>query len=139
VYRRFWWMAHSYIVEDLDLSYPAQMKGWKCVLYRDIVVNAELPVTDECSKRDSNLGGQKGLSMCNKVTWRCCNKAVQSIQRLKLLFSLQDHIVHRISAYISNLHTTCSNDKPLCDKWIAAFYHNAYLAVGPVAIRNDNT
>ncbi|HKC79511.1 MAG TPA: glycosyltransferase, partial [Nitrosopumilaceae archaeon] len=32
------------LVEDLDLSYRAQMKGWKCVFLPEIVVDAELPV-----------------------------------------------------------------------------------------------
>src|SRR3990172_9702340 len=39
------------LVEDLDLSYRAQMKGWKCVFLPDIVVNAELPVQMNGAKR----------------------------------------------------------------------------------------
>jgi cellulose synthase/poly-beta-1,6-N-acetylglucosamine synthase-like glycosyltransferase len=34
----------STLVEDLDLSFRAQMKGWKCIFDEDLVVNAELPV-----------------------------------------------------------------------------------------------
>ena len=34
----------STLVEDLDLSYRAQMKGWSCLFLPDIVVDAELPV-----------------------------------------------------------------------------------------------
>jgi len=33
----------STLVEDLDLSFRAQMKGWKCIFDEDLVVNAELP------------------------------------------------------------------------------------------------
>jgi cellulose synthase/poly-beta-1,6-N-acetylglucosamine synthase-like glycosyltransferase len=39
------------LVEDLDLSYRAQMKGWKCVFIEDIVVDAELPVQMNAAKR----------------------------------------------------------------------------------------
>ncbi|MDC8438436.1 MAG: glycosyltransferase, partial [Candidatus Nitrosotenuis sp.] len=34
----------STLVEDLDLSYRAQMNGWRCIFIPDIVVDAELPV-----------------------------------------------------------------------------------------------
>ncbi|MFZ9005932.1 MAG: cellulose synthase family protein [Nitrosopumilaceae archaeon] len=39
------------LVEDLDLSYRAQMKGWKCVFLPDIVVDAELPIQMNAAKR----------------------------------------------------------------------------------------
>ncbi|MGF1604250.1 MAG: cellulose synthase family protein [Thermosynechococcaceae cyanobacterium] len=35
---------HSTVTEDLDLSYRAQLKGWKCIYLPDIVVPAELPM-----------------------------------------------------------------------------------------------
>lgn len=41
----------STIVEDLDLSYRAQLKGWKCLLLEDVVVDAELPVQINAAKR----------------------------------------------------------------------------------------
>ncbi len=35
---------HSTVTEDLDLSYRAQLKGWKCIYLPDLVVPAELPM-----------------------------------------------------------------------------------------------
>ncbi|MGB7416863.1 MAG: cellulose synthase family protein, partial [Thermosynechococcaceae cyanobacterium] len=35
---------HSTVTEDLDLSYRAQLKGWKCIYLPEIVVPAELPM-----------------------------------------------------------------------------------------------
>jgi cellulose synthase/poly-beta-1,6-N-acetylglucosamine synthase-like glycosyltransferase len=35
--------AHDTLVEDLDLSYRAQLKGWRFVFLKDEVVDAELP------------------------------------------------------------------------------------------------
>ena len=48
----------STLVEDLDLSFRAQMKGWKCLLLEDTVVYGELPVQMNAAK-GSNLGGQR--------------------------------------------------------------------------------
>ncbi|MEL6157680.1 MAG: glycosyltransferase [Cyanobacteria bacterium J06554_11] len=35
---------HTTVTEDLDLSYRAQLKGWRCIYLPHIVVPAELPV-----------------------------------------------------------------------------------------------
>lgn len=39
------------IVEDLDLSYRAQLRGWKCLFLEDVVVAAEIPVQMNAAKR----------------------------------------------------------------------------------------
>ncbi len=51
------------LVEDLDLSYRAQMKGWKCVFLSDIVVDAELPVQMNGAKRQQ-FRWAKGSIQC---------------------------------------------------------------------------
>lgn len=53
----------STLVEDLDLSYRAQMKGWKCVFIEDIVVEAELPVQMNAAKRQQ-FRWAKGAIQC---------------------------------------------------------------------------
>ena len=35
---------HDTLTEDLDLSYRAQLKGWKFVFVNDVVAPAELPI-----------------------------------------------------------------------------------------------
>ena len=51
------------LVEDLDLSYRAQMKGWQCVFVPDIVVDAELPVQINAAKRQQ-FRWAKGSIQC---------------------------------------------------------------------------
>lgn len=53
----------STLVEDLDLSYRAQMKGWKCVFISDIIVDAELPVQMNAAKRQQ-FRWAKGAIQC---------------------------------------------------------------------------
>ena len=51
------------LVEDLDLSYRAQMKGWKCVFLPNVVVDAELPVQMNAAKRQQ-FRWAKGSIQC---------------------------------------------------------------------------
>ena len=51
------------LVEDLDLSYRAQMKGWSCLFLPDIVVDAELPVQMNGAKRQQ-FRWAKGSIQC---------------------------------------------------------------------------
>jgi hypothetical protein len=53
----------STLVEDLDLSYRAQMKGWKCLFVPDIIVEAELPVQMNAAKRQQ-FRWAKGAIQC---------------------------------------------------------------------------
>ncbi len=53
----------STLVEDLDLSYRAQMKGWRCIFISDIVVDAELPVQMNAAKRQQ-FRWAKGAIQC---------------------------------------------------------------------------
>ena len=49
------------LVEDLDLSYRAQLKGWKSIFLEDIVVEGELPVQMNASKA-STISMGKGFN-----------------------------------------------------------------------------
>lgn len=51
------------LVEDLDLSYRAQMRGWKCIFLPDMVVNAEIPVQMNGAKRQQ-FRWAKGSIQC---------------------------------------------------------------------------
>ncbi|HET8720132.1 MAG TPA: cellulose synthase family protein [Candidatus Nitrosotenuis sp.] len=53
----------STLVEDLDLSYRAQMNGWKCLFVPEIIVEAELPVQMNAAKRQQ-FRWSKGAIQC---------------------------------------------------------------------------
>ncbi len=64
---------HDTLTEDLDLSYRAQLRGWKFVFLGDIVTPAELPVDIDGLKTQQHRWAKGSIQTCKKVLprlWR---------------------------------------------------------------------
>jgi cellulose synthase/poly-beta-1,6-N-acetylglucosamine synthase-like glycosyltransferase len=55
------------LVEDLDLSYRAQMNGWKCLFLEDVVADAELPVQMNAAKRQQFRWAKGSIQVAMKM------------------------------------------------------------------------
>ncbi|HXV66268.1 MAG TPA: glycosyltransferase [Nitrosopumilaceae archaeon] len=84
----------STLVEDLDLSYRAQMKGWKCIFLPEIVVNAELPVQMNGAKRQQ-FRWAKGSMQCaiKLLTDILLKRRIAVEAKLQAFVQLTRHIV----------------------------------------------
>jgi len=60
---------HDTLTEDLDLSYRAQMKGWKFQYLEHIESPAELPITMSALKNQQHRWMKGGVE-CFKKTWK---------------------------------------------------------------------
>ncbi|NLX14381.1 MAG: glycosyltransferase [Phycisphaerales bacterium] len=58
---------HDTLTEDLDLSYRAQIKGWKFVYLPDLTSPAELPPDMECFKQQQYRWAKGGAQTCRKL------------------------------------------------------------------------
>jgi cellulose synthase/poly-beta-1,6-N-acetylglucosamine synthase-like glycosyltransferase len=58
---------HDTLTEDLDLSYRAQLRGWKFVFLADIVTPAELPVDIDGFKTQQHRWTKGSIQTCKKV------------------------------------------------------------------------
>ncbi len=64
---------HDTLTEDLDLSYRAQLKGWKFVFLADLVTPAELPVDMNGFKSQQHRWTKGSVQTCKKLLpsiWR---------------------------------------------------------------------
>ncbi len=64
---------HDTLTEDLDLSYRAQMRGWKFVFLKDVVTPAELPVDMDGFKSQQHRWTKGSIQTCKKLlgkVWR---------------------------------------------------------------------
>jgi len=58
---------HDTLTEDLDLSYRAQMKGWRFVFLPDLTSPAELPPDMEAFKQQQYRWAKGGAQTCRKL------------------------------------------------------------------------
>lgn len=64
---------HDTLTEDLDLSYRAQMKGWKFIFLLDVETPAELPVDMDGFKSQQHRWTKGSVQTCKKLlgaVWR---------------------------------------------------------------------
>ncbi len=82
------------LVEDLDLSYRAQMKGWKCVFLPEIVVEAELPVQMNAAKRQQFRWAKGSIQCAIKLLGDIAIKKIPFDTKIQAFVQLTRHIVY---------------------------------------------
>ncbi len=58
---------HDTLTEDLDLSYRAQLKGWRFVFIADLVAPAEVPVEMNAFKSQQHRWAKGSIQTCRKL------------------------------------------------------------------------
>lgn len=58
---------HDTLTEDLDLSYRAQLKGWRFVFVQDVVAPAEIPVEMNAFKSQQHRWAKGSIQTCKKL------------------------------------------------------------------------
>ena len=58
---------HDTLTEDLDLSYRAQVRGWKFVFLQDLVAPAEVPVEMNSFKSQQHRWAKGSVQTCRKL------------------------------------------------------------------------
>ena len=124
------------LVEDLDLSYRAQMKGWKCVFLPDIVVDAELPVQMNAAKRQQFRWAKGSIQCAIKLLVDIAIKRKISVEaKIQAFVQLTRHIVYplMLMQFLALPVLLASNMNLYLVSFIPALTIAAYLAMGPGA------
>ena len=137
---------HDTLTEDLDLSYRAQLVGWKFVYREDVVTPAELP-EDVSAFRAQQFRWAKGtVQTARKLMKRVMTSKLRLGQRVEAFFHLTPHFAYPLMVLLSvlllpalilmpatNMMTMVIVDLPLCigtTGSLAAFYAMAESAQG---------
>ena len=137
---------HDTLTEDLDLSYRAQLAGWKFVYREAVVTPAELP-EDISAFRAQQFRWAKGtVQTARKLMPRVMRSELTVAQRAEAFFHLTPHFAYPLMVFLSvlllpalimmpatNPMTMLMIDLPLClgtTGSLAAFYAMAEIAQG---------
>ncbi len=139
---------HDTLTEDLDLSYRAQLKGWRFVYRPDVVSPAELP-EDVAALRAQQFRWAKGtVQTARKLLRRVLSKesGLGLGQRIEAFFHLTPHFAYPLMVMLSlllfpilvtvdatNYKTMLLIDLPMCMAPVgslASFYMLAESAQG---------
>ena len=123
------------LVEDLDLSYRAQMKGWKCVFIPDIVVDAELPVQMNAAKRQQFRWAKGSIQCAIKLLGGVAIKKIPVDTKVQAFVQLTRHIVHPLvlAQFLILPILLASKINLYVVSGLPVLTIIAYLAMGPVA------
>ncbi len=137
---------HDTLTEDLDLSYRAQMAGWRFVYREDVETPAELP-EDVSALRAQQYRWAKGtVQTARKLLGTVVRSDLTLAQRIEAFFHLTPHFAYPLMVALSilllpalllspatDLWTMALVDLPLClgtTGSLAAFYGMAERAQG---------
>jgi len=124
------------LVEDLDLSYRAQMKGWKCLFLPDIVVDAELPVQMNAAKRQQFRWAKGSIQCAIKLLADIALKRKISIEaKIQAFVQLTRHVVYPLMLiqFLALPVLLASEMNLYLVSFLPALTIATYLAMGPGA------
>ncbi|MBI4705157.1 MAG: glycosyltransferase [Deltaproteobacteria bacterium] len=94
---------HDTVTEDLDLSYRAQLRGWKFIYREDVVSPAELP-EDMAAVRMQQYRWAKGtVQTARKLLRTVLRSRLRFAQRIEALFHLTPHFAYPLMVALSLL------------------------------------
>jgi len=111
---------HDTLTEDLDLSYRAQLRGWKFVFLADIVTPAELPVDIDGFKSQQHRWTKGSIQTCKKVLPRIWKSRLPLYIKLEATAHLTSNFAYLLLAFLCVLlHPAPSSAAP-ASGWMRA-------------------
>ena len=94
---------HDTLTEDLDLSYRAQLKGWKFVFIPDVVTPAELPVDMNSFKAQQHRWAKGAIQTCRKLLPTVWRSELPLKVKLEAMFHLMSNFAYLLLALLALL------------------------------------
>ena len=94
---------HDTLTEDLDLSFRAQMKGWRFVYLEDVVCPAELPVEMNSFKSQQHRWAKGSVQTCLKLLPRVLASPLPLHIKVESIFHLTANFAYPLMLLLSVL------------------------------------
>lgn len=89
------------ISEDFDLSYRAQLVGWKCLFLPDVVAPAEVPPQLAAFKRQQFRWAKGSVQCLKKLGWQVCRSELPWPAKLEALIHLSGYLAHPLMVILA--------------------------------------
>lgn len=121
---------HDTLTEDLDLSYRAQLAGWRFVYRPDVVAPSELP-EDVFAFRAQQYRWAKGtVQTARKVMRGVMDGPLRRDQRLEAFFHLTPHFAYPLMLLLCLLLPFALVAMPAAEDWVALLIVDVPLCFG---------
>jgi cellulose synthase/poly-beta-1,6-N-acetylglucosamine synthase-like glycosyltransferase len=94
---------HDTLTEDLDLSYRAQMQGWRFVFLQDVVSPAEIPVDMNGFKSQQHRWAKGSIQTCKKLLPRLLASELPLHVKVEAAFHLTANFAYPLMVLLSIL------------------------------------
>jgi cellulose synthase/poly-beta-1,6-N-acetylglucosamine synthase-like glycosyltransferase len=94
---------HDTLTEDLDLSYRAQMKGWRFVFVQDVISPAEIPVEMNAFKSQQHRWAKGSIQTCKKLLPRILASSLPTPVKVEATFHLTANFAYPLMILLSLL------------------------------------
>jgi cellulose synthase/poly-beta-1,6-N-acetylglucosamine synthase-like glycosyltransferase len=94
---------HDTLTEDLDLSYRAQMKGWRFVFLQDVVSPAEIPVEMNAFKSQQHRWAKGSIQTCRKLLPSILASGLSPAVKIEAAFHLTANFAYPLMVLLSLL------------------------------------
>ena len=85
---------HDTLVEDLDLSYRAQLAGWRFVYRQDVAVPAELPEDARAFKSQQHRWAKGSIQAAGKLLGRIWRSNIRLVQKVEATFHMGNNLAY---------------------------------------------
>ena len=90
---------HDTLVEDMDLSYRAQLKGWRIKYRLDVVVPGELPASVIALKQQQYRWAKGATQVLRKLGWRLATSDKPIFHKIQGLLHLSGYLPHPLIVF----------------------------------------
>jgi cellulose synthase/poly-beta-1,6-N-acetylglucosamine synthase-like glycosyltransferase len=94
---------HDTLTEDLDLSYRAQLRGWKFVFLPDLIAPAEVPVEMNSFKSQQHRWAKGSIQTCRKLLPRILRSNLPLHTKAEAFFHLSANFNYPLMCVLSVL------------------------------------
>ncbi len=94
---------HDTLTEDMDLSYRAQLRGWRFVFLPDVVAPAEIPVSMNAFKSQQHRWSKGSIQTARKLLPRILASPLPLPVRIEAVFHLTANLAYPLMVLLSLL------------------------------------